>query len=152
MSILTSGRPAVVLLVEDNDNDAELTRLGFRKGRLSVDLHHVQDGEQCMAFLRREGDYANAPAPDLVLLDLNMPRMDGREVLETISQDEALKHIPIIVLTSSEADSDVLASYQLQCKSYIVKPINFENFTRMIQGLSDYWFTLVILPTEADRR
>lgn len=152
MSILTSGRPAVVLLVEDNDNDAELTRLGFRKGRLAVDLHHVQDGEQCMAFLRKEGDYANAPAPDLVLLDLNMPRMDGREVLETISHDEALKHIPIIVLTSSEADSDVLASYRLQCKSYIVKPINFENFTRMIQGLSDYWFTLVILPTEADHR
>lgn len=151
MSIVAHGRPAEVLLVEDDDNDAELTRIGFERAKFAVNLHHVGDGEQCIAFLRKEGQYARSPTPDLVLLDLNMPRMDGREVLEAMSRDDRLQHLPVVVLTSSEAESDVLASYKLRCRSYIVKPLGFENFARAIRTLGEYWFTLVILPTETTR-
>lgn len=102
-----------------------------------------------MAFLRREAPYTDAPRPDLILLDLNMPRMDGREVLAEIDKDEALSQIPVVVLTSSDADSDVLASYRLSCSSYIVKPVDFEQFSRVVRGIGDYWFTLVVLPPDA---
>ena len=146
--MLSSGRPAEVLLVEDNDNDVELTKIGFQKARFAVNLHCVRNGEQCMAFLRKEGEYAGVPAPDLILLDLNMPRMDGREVLAEVARDERLKHLPIVVMTSSEAEKDVLTSYQLHCRSYIIKPLNFENFAKAIQTLGDYWFTLVVLPSD----
>lgn len=142
------GRPAEILLVEDNDNDVELTRIGFRRTRLAVNLHHVPDGVECMAFLRKEGTYAGTPMPDLILLDLNMPRMGGREVLEAISRDEKLRHLPVVVLTTSDADRDVLGSYRLRCSSYIVKPVDFENFARVVQSLTDYWFTLVVLPSD----
>lgn len=147
--VLTLGRPATILLAEDNDNDVELTKLGFRRARFAADLHHVANGEECLAFLRKEGRYADAPSPDIVLLDLNMPRMDGLEVLREIDKDPALGHHIIVVLTSSSADEDVLRSYQLRCSSYLVKPINFEGFAKMIQGLGDYWFTLVTLPPGA---
>ncbi len=147
-SVLAHSRPAEVLLVEDNDNDVELTKLGFKRAKFAVNLHHVRNGEECMAFLRKEGRYAEAPTPDLILLDLNMPRMDGREVLEEVTRDENLKHLPIVVLTTSKADGDVLMSYRLRCNSYIVKPVNFENFAKVIQSLTDYWFTLVVLPSE----
>jgi chemotaxis family two-component system response regulator Rcp1 len=140
------GRPAVILLAEDNDNDVELTKISFRRAKFAAELHHVPNGEECMAFLRKQGRYANAPMPDLLLLDLNMPRMDGSQVLEAISKDDALKHLVVIVLTSSDADQDVLRSYKLRCSSYLVKPINFEAFAKMIQTLGDYWFTLVTLP------
>ena len=147
--MLARGRPAEVLLVEDNDNDVELTRIGFQRAKFAVNLHHVGNGEECMAFLRKEGKYADAPTPDLVLLDLNMPRMDGREVLEEVVRDERLKHLPIVVLTTSDADKDVLASYKLRCSSYIVKPVDFESFSKAVQSLTDYWFTLVVLPPDA---
>lgn len=143
------GRSAEILLVEDNENDAEITKIGFKRAKFAVNLHHVTDGEECMAFLRKEGKYASAPSPDLVLLDLNLPRMDGREVLEEVGRDEHLKHLPIVILTSSDADKDVLMSYKLRCSSYIVKPVNFENFSKVVESLADYWFTLVVLPTEA---
>lgn len=142
-------RIAQVLLVEDNDNDAELTRLGFQRAKFAVDLHHVKNGEECMKFLRKQGAYAAAPTPDLILLDLNMPRMDGREVLEEIGRDERLQHLPVVILTSSDTDRDVLASYKLRCSSYIVKPLDFESFSSSIQSLADYWFTLVVLPPRA---
>ena len=145
--VLLRGRPAVILLVEDNDNDVELTKLGFRRAKFVVNLHHVSNGEQCMAFLRKQGIYADAPTPDMILLDLNMPRMDGTEVMEEINKDEKLKHLVIVVLTSSKADEDVMRSYKLRCNSYLVKPINFEAFAKMIESLGDYWFTLVTLPT-----
>jgi len=145
--VLVRGRPAVILLVEDNDNDVELTKLGFRRAKFVVNLHHVSNGEQCMAFLRKQGIYADAPTPDMILLDLNMPRMDGTEVMEEINKDEKLKHLVIVVLTSSKADEDVMRSYKLRCNSYLVKPINFEAFAKMIESLGDYWFTLVTLPT-----
>ncbi len=144
--VVVRGRPAVILLVEDNDDDVELTRLGFQRARLAVQLQHVSNGDECLAFLRKEGPYAAAPTPDIILLDLNMPRMGGLEVLEEINRDERLKHLVIVVMTSSKADEDVLRSYKLRCSSYLVKPVNFEAFAKMIQSLGDYWFSLVLLP------
>jgi two-component system response regulator len=141
------GRPAEVLLVEDNDNDAELTRLGFKRAKLAVHLHHVSNGEECLRFLRKEGPHAGAPTPDLILLDLNMPRMDGFEVMQEVDKDERLHHLPIVVLTSSQAEGDVLMSYKLRCRSYLVKPVDFDGFAKLIQSLSDYWFALVVLPS-----
>lgn len=150
MSMQTRGRPAEVLLVEDNDNDVELTKVSFRRSKFSVNLHHVPNGEECMAFLEKQGKYVGVPTPDLVLLDLNMPRMDGREVLEALGRDDRFKHLPVVVLTTSEADKDVLMAYKLQCRSYIVKPVNFEGFAKAINSIVDYWFTLVVLPSEAN--
>jgi two-component system response regulator len=144
--VLVRGRPAVILLAEDNDNDVELTRLGFRRAKFAVALHHVSNGEECLAFLRKEAPYADAPTPDIILLDLNMPRMDGIEVMQEINADERLKHLVTVVMTSSKADQDVMRSYKLRCSSYLVKPINFEAFAKMIESLGDYWFTLVTLP------
>jgi len=146
---LSGLRVAQVLLVEDNDNDVELTRLGFQRAKFAVNLQHVWNGEECMKFLRKQGEYADAPTPDLVLLDLNLPRMDGREVLEEIGRDELLHHLPVVVLTSSDADRDVLMSYKLRCSSYIVKPVDFESFSNAVQSLANYWFTLVVLPPHA---
>ena len=145
------GRPANVLLVEDNRDDVELTRLGFLRAKLHVNLHHVPSGEECMAFLRKEGEHAEAPRPDLVLLDINMPRMSGIEVLRETDRDETLRDIPMVVLTSSSADEDILKCYKLRCSSYLVKPITFESFTKLIQSLGDYWFTLVVLPSHVSR-
>jgi CheY-like chemotaxis protein len=143
------GRSAEVLLVEDNDNDVELTSIGFEQSKFSVNLSHVGNGEECMAYLRKAGKYADAPAPDLILLDLNMPRMGGREVLEEVGRDDSLKHLPIVILTTSDSERDVLTSYKLGCRSYIVKPLDFESFSKVVQLLADYWFTLVALPPRA---
>lgn len=148
---LSGHRVAQVLLVEDNDNDVELTRLGFKQAKFAVDLHQVGNGEECMKFLRKQGEYAGVPTPDLILLDLNMPRMDGREVLEEIGRDALLQHLPVVVLTSSDADRDVLESYQLRCSSYIVKPVDFESFSAAVQSLANYWFTLVVLPPQVSQ-
>lgn len=147
--ILGRSRPAVVLLVEDNDNDVELTRIGFKKSRLMVNLHHVKDGEECMDFLHKQGKFADAPTPDLILLDLNMPRKDGRQVMTEIADDDSLSHLPVVILTTSSDEGEILKLYKLRCSSYIVKPMDFEQFARTIQLFSDYWFTVVILPTEA---
>jgi two-component system response regulator len=142
------GRPIAILLVEDNENDVMLTRLGFKKARLMVNLHHVRDGIECMEFLRREGDYAHAdaPMPDLILLDLNMPRMGGREVMAEIVADERLRHLPVVILTTSAEEREILDMYKLRCSSYIVKPVDFDKFVRVIQTLGEYWFTVVVLP------
>ena|SRR5271170_6575598 len=146
-SLLAKSRPAVILLVEDNEYDVELTREGFKMSKFVVDLHHVKDGEECMAFLRKEGPYSDAPTPDILLLDLNMPRMDGREVLTEISRDEKLRHLPVVILTTSQEEQEILKMYQLRCSSYIVKPVNFEQFQRVIHSFSDYWLTVVVLPS-----
>jgi two-component system response regulator len=143
---IAGSRPAEILLVEDNDNDVELTRMAFVKSKLLVNLHHAKDGEECMAFLRQQGKYADAPAPDIILLDLNMPRMDGREVLKEISEDLSLRHLPVVILTTSAEESEILKMYELRCSSYIVKPVNFDQFMRVIQSLADYWLTVVVLP------
>jgi two-component system response regulator len=143
---LNGTRPAEVLLVEDNENDVELTRMAFENSRLLVNMHRAKDGEECMAFLRNEGKYADAPTPDIILLDLNMPRMDGREVLTEISNDASLRHLPVVILTTSAEESEILKMYQLRCSSYIIKPVNLDQFMRVIQSLTDYWLTVVVLP------
>ena len=140
------GRPAEVLLVEDNLDDVFLTRKGFEYAKLSVNLHHVENGEQCMSFLRKEGEYADAPTPDLILLDLNMPIMDGREVLAEIVKDDELRKLCVVVLTTSDSERDVLDMYDLRCSSYITKPVDFKKFQGVVKDISNYWFTVVVLP------
>lgn len=148
MKELSNSRPAEILLVEDNDNDVELTRQGFKRSKLLVNLHHAQDGLECMAFLRRQGKYANAPTPDLILLDLNMPRMDGREVLMELVADRQLAHLPVVILTTSAEEEEILTMYRHRCSSYIIKPVDFDKFLKVVQLIGDYWFTVVALPPE----
>lgn len=146
INTLTNTRAAEILLVEDNENDVELTRIGFKKSRLLLNLHHAKDGVECMEFLRKQGAYADAPRPDLILLDLNMPRMNGQEVLAEIVADEALCNLPVIVLTTSTDEEEIVKMYKLRCSSYIAKPVDLEQFLRVVQSLADYWFTVVVLP------
>ncbi|HWO28920.1 MAG TPA: response regulator [Candidatus Acidoferrum sp.] len=150
---LVSSRPAEILLAEDNDNDVELTRQGFKKCKLLLKLHHVRDGVECLAFLRKQGKYSTAPTPDLLLLDINMPRMDGREVLAEMVGDETLNAIPVVVLTTSAQDEEILRMYKLRCNSYIIKPVDFEQFLYVVRSIAEYWFTVVVLPvaTSADK-
>ena len=148
ISKLASSRPAEILLAEDNENDVELTRQGFKRCKLVLNLHHVIDGEECMAFLRKQGKYANAPTPDLLLLDLNMPRMDGREVLAELVADESLNAIPVVVLTTSAQDEEILKMYKMRCSSYIIKPVDFAQFLQVVRSIAEYWFTVVVLPKE----
>lgn len=128
----------------------ELTRASFTRLKLDVNLHHIKDGEECMAFLRRQGKYAAMPIPDVILLDLNMPRKDGREVLAEISGDETLRHLPVVILTTSADEREILAMYKLRCSSYIVKPVDFEQFERIIRIFAEYWLTVVALPTSPE--
>lgn len=145
---LQDARPANILLVEDNKADVKLTREGFDRAKLKVNLHHVDNGEKCMAFLRKEGQYSGVPTPDLILLDLNMPVMDGREVLAEIVKDDELNHLPVVILTTSADDRSVLDMYKLRCSAYAIKPIDFNEFSRIIQGIADFWFTVVVLPSK----
>ena len=143
---LTNGRPAEILLAEDNDDDVELTRQAFRRTKLLVNLHRVKDGENCLAFLRKQGEYENVPTPDLLLLDLNMPKMSGREVLAEMIKDDNLKGLPVVILTTSEQEQEVLAMYNMRCSSYIVKPVDFDQFLKVVRAIAEYWFTVVVLP------
>jgi two-component system response regulator len=136
-----------VLLVEDNEGDVRLTKEALKEGKLFVHLNVVRDGLEAIAFLRRVGVYAQAPAPDLILLDLNLPKKDGREVLQEIKADSALMHIPVVVLTTSAAESDVLTTYGLHANCYITKPVDMEQFIRVVQLLEEFWFTIVKLPS-----
>jgi two-component system, chemotaxis family, response regulator Rcp1 len=139
-------RPIEVLIAEDNPYDAELTLVGLQQARLALNLYHVENGEQCLAFLRREGDYAEAPRPDLLLLDLHMPIMSGREVLAEIAADKELCDLPVVVLTTSREIEDIQATYKLRCSSYITKPVDFDQFVRVVRTITNYWFTVVALP------
>lgn len=141
-----NGRPAEILLVEDNPGDVELTREAMEDAKLTNTLHVVQDGVEAMKFLRRQGAYADSPRPDMILLDLNLPRKDGREVLAEIKSDDSLRIIPVIVLTTSRAEEDILKSYQLNANSYISKPVDFAGFARVVRSLQSFWFSVVILP------
>lgn len=147
-NVVAGGRPAEILLVEDNEDDVMLTRMAFGKAKLPINLHHAKDGEEGIAFLRKQGEYATAPTPDLVLMDLNMPRKDGRETLAEIALDEHLRHLPVVILTTSAEEQEILKMYQLRASSYIVKPVDFDRFQRVIQSLHEYWFTVVVLPPE----
>jgi len=135
-----------ILLVEDDPDHADLTMDALSKGKLRNRICHVEDGVEAMAFLRREGKYADAPRPDLILLDLHMPRKDGREVLEEVKTDPNLKRIPVVMLTSSTDDRDVLSMYERHVNCYIVKPVDFEQFTRAVISVENFWFNIVKLP------
>jgi CheY-like chemotaxis protein len=140
------GRVIEILMVEDNEGDARLAREALRDCKIRNALHHVWDGERAMDFLRRGGEYADAPHPDLILLDLNLPRMDGGEVLAEIKQDDELKRIPVVILTTSSAEADVLRSYNLNANCFITKPINMVEFLKVVTGIQDFWLTIVTLP------
>jgi chemotaxis family two-component system response regulator Rcp1 len=142
-------RAAEILLVEDNDNDVELTRQGFKRAKLLINLHRVGNGEECMAFLRKQGKYVDAPTPDLILLDLNMPKMSGEQVLAEMLKDESLKGLPVVILTTSEQAEEVLKMYKMRCSSYIVKPVDLEQFLKVVRSITEYWFTVVVLPKGA---
>ena len=146
MTLSQQARQIEVLLVEDDPGDVLMTREAFETHKLTNRLHVVQDGADAMAFLRREGQYASAPRPDLVLLDLNLPRMDGREVLEAIKTDPSLANIPVVVLTTSEAEEDVLRSYSLHANAYVTKPVDFERFIDVVRQIDDFFVSVVRLP------
>lgn len=138
--------PIEILLVEDNPADVRLTREALKEEKLHNNLSVVTDGEEALAFLRRKGRYAEAVQPDLILLDLNLPRKDGREVLEEIKKDDTLKTIPVVVLTMSDAEWDVLQSYRLHANCYIRKPLDLNQFSRVVKSIQDFWLTIVKLP------
>jgi two-component system, chemotaxis family, response regulator Rcp1 len=138
--------PVRILLVEDSPSDVAMTRAVLKEGRIANDLSVVDDGEKAMAFVRREGEYANATRPDLILLDLNLPKMDGREVLAELKEDPDLKVIPVVVLTTSAAETDVQRCYEVHANSYVVKPIGVDAFLDAVRGIEEFWLALVRLP------
>lgn len=144
---LSKSRVAEILLVEDNEDDVFLTREAFDAAHLRVNLHHVDNGQKCLQFLRRQGPYADAVSPDLILLDMHMPVMDGYEVLAEIVKDEKLRHLPVVVLTTSYEAEDIRKMYGLRCNSYITKPVDFDSFVKAIGQLAGYWLTVVVMPT-----
>ena len=140
--------PFEILLVEDNPGDVLLTQEAFREGRLAHRLSVAEDGEEAMRFLYRQGAYANAPRPDVILLDLNLPKKDGRELLAEIKDDPVLRYIPIIVLTTSDAEQDVWRAYKLHANCYLTKPVDLDDFMRKIRSFEEFWLTVVRLPSK----
>ncbi len=138
--------PVRLLLVEDNPGDVRLTVEALKEGKLLVDLQVARDGLEALAILRREAPHEQAPRPDLILLDLNLPRMDGRQVLEIIKADPSLRHIPVVVLTTSAAEQDILQAYHLHANCYITKPVGLEQFIQVIQAIDNFWLSVVRLP------
>ena len=141
------GKPIVILLVEDSPGDVRLTQEAFKEGRVSNVLLVASDGIEAMAILRREGPHAEAPRPDLVLLDLNIPRKDGREVLAEIKGDPDLKRIPVVILTTSKAEEDIVKTYDLNANCYITKPVEFDKFLSVVKTIDEFWLTVVKLPS-----
>ena len=148
MAYKSKGRPVEILLVEDNPGDARLTKEALKEGKVLNTLHVVEDGEKAIAFLQREGKYKKSIHPDLILLDLNLPKKDGREVLAVIKVDEKLKRIPVVVLTTSKAEEDIIRSYNLNANCYITKPVDFEQFIKVVQSIENFWLTVVTLPPD----
>ncbi|MEW1837788.1 response regulator [Nonomuraea angiospora] len=145
------GRPIEVLLVEDDQGDILLTKEAFDFNKVRNRLNVVNDGEQAMAFLRNEDGYTDAPRPDLILLDLNLPRMSGMEVLAEVKADAGLRTIPVVILTTSEAEEDILHSYRLHANAYVSKPVDFEQFIRVVRQIDDFFVTVVKLPVQGQR-
>lgn len=143
-----SAKTAEILLIEDNRGDIRLIKEAFKEGKLLNHMSVVEDGEAAMAFLRREGPYAGAVRPDLILLDLNLPKKDGREVLAEIKADEDLKRIPVVILTTSRAEEDILRTYNLHANCYVTKPVDLEQFLTVVRSIEDYWLAIVTLPPE----
>jgi len=146
MNANTVGIPVEILLVEDNPGDVRLAREGLSECKIRNNLHVVDDGVKAMAFLRRQDEYAKVPRPDIVLLDLNLPRKDGREVLREVKEDENLRTIPVVVLTTSKAEEDILKSYSLHANCYVTKPMGLQQFLDVVRSIEDFWFTIVKLP------
>ena len=140
--------PVAILLVEDSPADARLTLEAMKDSKLLNKMYHVGDGVEAMAFLRNQGKYAGMPRPDLVLLDLNMPRKDGRQTLKEIKEDPALKRIPVVVLTVSSAEEDIIKSYDLHANCFVTKPLDLDEFAKVVQGIENFWFEIVRLPPE----
>jgi len=145
-SLRADGMPIEVLLVEDSPGDVRLTQEAFREADGTIKLHVAVDGVEAMAFLKHEGAHVSAPRPDLILLDLNLPRMDGREVLAHIKDDTSLRSIPTVILTTSEAEADIVKSYQLQANCYLSKPVQLDEFENLVRTINDFWLTKVKLP------
>jgi len=145
---MESVRPAEILLVEDSPADVRLTQEALKEYKVLNNLSVVGDGEQAIAFLRREGEYANAPRPDLVLLDLNLPKKDGREVLSEIKKDKKLRRIPVVVLTTSKAEEDILKAYNLNANCYVTKPVDLDQFMKVVKSVGCFWLSIVKLPPE----
>jgi two-component system, chemotaxis family, response regulator Rcp1 len=143
---MNEARPIEILLVEDNPADARLTELVFNEGKKSIRLSITGDGVESMNFLRKIGKYADAPRPDFILLDLNLPKKDGREVLAEIKSDPELKHIPVAILTASEAEEDILQSYRMHANCYLIKPVELDRFTEMVKSIKNFWFGTAKLP------
>jgi CheY-like chemotaxis protein len=141
-------RPIEILLVEDSPGDIRLTREALRDTKVANRLHVVTDGEEALAFLRHEPPHAGVPTPDLVLLDLNLPKKDGREVLAEVKSDPALRKIPVVVLTTSQAEQDIIESYELHANCYVTKPVDLEQFVQIVMAIENFWFTVVKLPNE----
>lgn len=139
-------KPIEILLVDDSPTDADLAKRALKQGNLNNNLHHVVDGVEALAFLRREGQYAGSPRPDLILLDLNMPRLDGRGVLKSMRGDNSLRTIPVVVLTTSDEEKDVSAAYDLTANAYIVKPVDLMKFFAVIRQIDEFWCHVVRLP------
>jgi two-component system, chemotaxis family, response regulator Rcp1 len=143
---MTDPSPIDILLVEDNPGDVRLTVEALKEGKVRNRLSVVEDGVEALAFLRHEGKYADAPRPDVILLDLNLPRKDGRAVLAEIKADEGLRRIPVVVLTTSSSEQDILRSYDLHANCYITKPVDLEQFIEVVKGIEEFWLTIVKLP------
>jgi chemotaxis family two-component system response regulator Rcp1 len=141
-----SGDPVEILLAEDNPGDVRLTEKALEEGKLLNNLHVVNNGVKALEFLRQDGEYEDAPKPDLMLLDLNMPRKDGTDVLSEMKEDPELKRIPVVVLTSSEAEEDIVKSYDLHANAYLSKPIDFDGFLDIVERIEDFWLTVVKMP------
>ncbi|MFA5110318.1 MAG: response regulator [Desulfobaccales bacterium] len=141
-----SCRPIEILMVEDNPGDVRLTIEALKEGKIRNNLHTVEDGVQALAFLRRRGPYAEAPRPDLVLLDLNLPKKTGREVLAEIKEDPDLRRIPVVILTVSKAEQDIIKSYNLHANCYITKPVELDQFLEVVKSIENFWLTVVMLP------
>jgi len=148
-SIETDAAPIEVLLVEDSPGDVRLTREAFKDAKVLINLNVASDGVEAMAFLNREGINANAPRPDLILLDLNLPKKDGREVLAELKESPALKSIPVVILTTSASEADIHGSYQHHANCYITKPVDLDGFLKVVRSIDSFWLTVVKLPREA---
>ena len=147
MNLRGVSRPVEILLVEDNPDDVALTEEALRVGKVWNNLSVARDGVEALQFLRRTGEYTDAPHPDLILLDLNLPRKDGHEVLAEIKVDDDLKHIPVVVLTTSQAEQDIISSYELHANCYVTKPVDLDEFIKIVQSIQEFWFTIVKLPS-----
>jgi CheY-like chemotaxis protein len=148
-SIGADAMPMEILLVEDSPGDIRLTREAFKDAKVHINLHVAMDGIEAMAFLRREGKHADAPCPDLILLDLNLPKKDGREVLADIKESPTLKTIPVVILTTSAFEMDILRSYESHANSYITKPVDLDGFLRVVKSIDGFWLSVVKLPRDA---